>query len=229
MKSSSAKQFPLLVFDWDGTLVDSIGKIVNSLQHASREGIGAEISEQHARSVIGLGLDEAVSALHPELDKQQHAEDLLRIADAYRQHYIYDNDIPAPMFDGVANMLNKLREEGYTLAVATGKSRKGLDHTLKEHDMVDMFSITRTPTEARSKPDPLMLNEIIHETGFSATQTLMIGDSEHDLSMAKNANVASIAVTHGVHNRDTLEKLEPLACFDHITALHPYLQESINN
>ena len=113
-------RYPLLVFDWDGTLVDSIGRIVHSLQHASRTGIGVEISATLARSVIGLGLDEAVAALHPELDKQHHAVELKRVADAYRQHYIYDNDIPAPLFTGVADMLDALRSNVAELKSSVG-------------------------------------------------------------------------------------------------------------
>lgn len=220
-----SKKYPLLVFDWDGTLVDSIGRIVSSLQHASRTGIGVEISAELARSVIGLGLDEAVAALHPELDRQQHALELERVADAYRQHYIHDNDIPAPLFDGVEEMLHSLRDKGYTLAVATGKSRSGLDHTLEEHGMQSMFPVTRTPTETRSKPDPLMLQEIIQETGFTSTQALMIGDSEHDLRMARNAGVDSVAVTHGVHDGEVLARHAPLACLDDVTRLIALLEQ----
>ena len=223
------KRFPLLVFDWDGTLVDSIDRIVNSLQHASRTAIGADISDSHAKSVIGLGLAEAVASLHPELDQDEHKVELERIADAYRQHYLYENDIEAPLFDGVEDMLETLRSEGYTLAIATGKSRIGLDHTMQEHGVEAIFSITRTPTETRSKPHPLMLEEIMKHTGFGPEHTLMIGDSEHDLKMAVNATVAGIAVTHGVHDRRTLERLSPLACFDHVTELHPYLGDTKSN
>ena len=222
---SSNKRYPLLVFDWDGTLVDSIRRIVTSLQYASKTAIDVDISEHHARSVIGLGLAEAVAALHPELDQHSHGDELERIADAYRQHYLYENDIEAPLFDGVEDMLEALRFKGYTLAVATGKSRTGLDHALRDHGFESFFEITRTPSESRSKPDPAMLNEIMSETCYSPRHTLMIGDSEHDLKMASNAGVASIAVTHGVHGRETLEKHGPLTCLDRIAALDAYLHD----
>jgi phosphoglycolate phosphatase len=222
---SSKKKYPLLVFDWDGTLVDSIGRIVTSLQYASKTAIDVDISEYHARSVIGLGLVEAVAALHPDLNRDRHSDELERVADAYRQHYLYENEIEAPLFDGVEDMLDALRTKGYTLAVATGKSRTGLDHALREHGFESLFDITRTPTESRSKPDPAMLNEIMTEMAFSAQRTLMIGDSEHDLKMATNAGVASIAVTHGVHGKETLEKHSPLTCLDRITGLDAYLHD----
>jgi len=222
---SSNKQYPLLVFDWDGTLVDSILRIVTSLQYASKTAIDVDISESHARSVIGLGLVEAVAALHPELDQDQHSTELERVADAYRQHYLYENAIEAPLLDGVEDMLEALRSKGYTLAVATGKSRTGLDHALRDHGFGSLFDITRTPTESRSKPDPAMLNEIMTETAFSPRHTLMIGDSEHDLKMATNAGVASIGVTHGVHGRETLQKHSPLTCLDRIAGLDAYLHD----
>jgi phosphoglycolate phosphatase len=222
---NSNKQYPLLVFDWDGTLVDSIRRIVTSLQYASKTAIDVDISENHARSVIGLGLVEAVAALLPELDQDQHSAELERVADAYRQHYLYENEIEAPLFDGVDDMLEALRSKGYTLAVATGKSRAGLDHALRDHGFEALFAITRTPTESRSKPDPAMLNEIMAKTAFSPQHTLMIGDSEHDLKMATNAGVASIAVTHGVHGRETLQKHSPLTCLDRISGLDAYLHD----
>jgi len=218
------KQFPLLVFDWDGTLVDSIERIITSLQHASRQAADIHISETQARDVIGLGLIEAISKLHPELDAQIHSTVLNDIADAYRQHYLYHNTVPAPLFNGVDKLLDELREDGYTLAISTGKSRAGLQQSIDEHQLADYFATTRCAGENKSKPHPEMLHQIIHELNFSASQTLMIGDSEHDLKMANNANMQCIGVTHGVHDAKTLERFNPLTCLDDITELSDYLK-----
>ena len=220
------KQFPLLVFDWDGTLVDSIKRIVTSLQYASKQAIDMSVSETQARDVIGLGLSEAIAKLHPELDSQQHAVELNTIADTYRQHYLYDNTVPAPLFAGVNTLLNKLRDEGYTLAISTGKSRVGLQQSIEEHQLADYFATTRCADENKSKPHPEMLHEIVDELNFSASQTLMIGDSEHDLKMANNANMQCIGVTHGVHDAATLEKYNPLICLSNITDLSNFLNHN---
>ena len=217
------KPFPLLVFDWDGTLVDSIERIVTSLQHASKQAADIHIDETQARDVIGLGLNEAISKLHPELDTQLHATKLNNIADAYRQHYLYDNTVPAPLFAGVSDLLDELRENGFTLAISTGKSRVGLEQSIDEHQLADYFATTRCAGENKSKPHPEMLHEILDELNFAASQTLMIGGSEHDLKMANNANVQCIGVTHGVHDAKTLEKFNPLICLNNITELSDYL------
>lgn len=219
-------QFPLLVFDWDGTLVDSIERIVTSLQFASKQAVDTDLSESQARDVIGLGLMEAITKLHPELDTQQHADKLSDIADAYRQHYLFDNEVPAPLFDGVAELLKELRHDGYTLAISTGKSRAGLDRSIDEHQVADYFATTRCAGENKSKPHPEMLHEILDELKFSASQTLMIGDSEHDLKMANNANMQCIGVTHGVHDAATLNRHNPLTCLTDITDLSAYLSHN---
>ena len=226
MYQTTMKQFPLLVFDWDGTLVNSIERITTSLQFASKHAVDVSLSETQARDVIGLGLMEAISKLHPEFHVEQHAKELNTIADAYRQHYLYDNTVPAPLFDGVEQLLNELRNEGYTLAISTGKSRAGLEQSINEHKLADYFSTTRCAGENKSKPDPEMLHEILRELNFSADQTVMIGDSEHDLKMACNANMQSIGVTHGVHDATTLNKHKPLTCLADITELSTYLSHN---
>lgn len=219
------KHFSLLVFDWDGTLVDSIDRIVTSLQFASKQTVNIKLGETQARDVIGLGLMEAIEKLHPELDALQHSDELNNIADAYRQHYLHDNTVPAPLFNGVNDLLDELRDDGYTLAISTGKSRTGLDQSINEHKLAEYFSTTRCAGENKSKPHPEMLHEIIQELNFSAKQTLMIGDSEHDLKMANNANMQSIGVTHGVHDAATLNKHNPLTCLTDITELPAYLRQ----
>ena len=220
------KQFPLLVFDWDGTLVDSIERIVSSLQFASKQVTDINISDTQARNVIGLGLMEAIEKLHPELDSQQHSASLTNIAETYRQHYLHDNQIPAPLFAGVNKLLDELRENGYTLAISTGKSRIGLEMSINEHLLSDYFATTRCAGENKSKPHPEMLHEILSELNFSADQTVMIGDSEHDMKMANNADMPCIGVTHGVHDATILKKYKPLTCLDNITELSDYLSHN---
>ncbi len=220
------KHFPLLVFDWDGTLVDSIERIVTSLQFASKDITNILIDDTQAKNVIGLGLIEAVSKLHPELEKINDTVSINNIADAYRQHYLYQNNVPAPLFGGVREMLNELRAEDFILSISTGKSRAGLEQSINEHQLADYFTTTRCASENKSKPDPEMLFEILDELNFSAEQTLMIGDSEYDLKMANNANIRSVGITHGVHDALTLNKHKPLTCLNNIAELSAYLKQN---
>ncbi len=212
-------RFKLLVFDWDGTLIDSIERIVTSLQYASREVCGIHLDDDKARSVIGLGLHEAIERLHPELD----AVTTESVADAYRQNFLYDSKVPELLFDGVEDMLKQLVADKYTLAIATGKSRKGLDRAMQKHKLAHYFTTTRCAGENRSKPHPEMLNSILHQLDTHANDTVMIGDSEHDMLMAGNAGVNAIGVTHGVEDAESLMMHNPLACLDDITDLYEFL------
>ncbi|MCW8830470.1 MAG: HAD-IA family hydrolase [Gammaproteobacteria bacterium] len=209
------KPYSLLVFDWDGTLVDSIEQITTSLQAASKMIFSEQVTEEAARSVIGLGLQEAVERLHP--DKPQTLT--TKMADAYRHHYLNENRVPAHLFDGVIDMLDELLDRGFTMAIATGKSRIGLEHSLTEYPVSHYFTTTRCASDNRSKPHPEMLLSILDETRTEPSQTLMIGDSEHDLMMAKNANVDAVAVSHGAHTGDRLLQHKPLLCLDRVAEL----------
>lgn len=215
----SNNNYKVLVFDWDGTLIDSIERIATSLQIASELVCGMHISSSAARNVIGLGLIEAVSQLHPEADDAT----INALCEAYKQHYLYESEIEAPLFDGVVEMLDDLRSRGFTLAIATGKSRTGLDHSLASHQLAHYFSSTRCAGENRSKPHPEMLLGVLQDVGASIEQAIMIGDSEHDMKMASNAGVGAIAVTHGVHNAATLQQHPLLACLDRVTDLSKFL------
>ena len=221
--------YQLLVFDWDGTLIDSIERIVNSLQYASREVCGIRLGEDSARSVIGLGLREAIERLHPQLDDIE----VEAVANSYRQNFLYDNTVPELLFDGVEEMLQRLAADKYSLAVATGKSRKGLDRAMQKHKLGHYFHTTRCAGEHRSKPHPEMLNSILDELDIHAKRAVMIGDSEHDMRMADNAGVDAIGVTHGVEAADSLMAHNALACVDNITDLYEFLshntQECINS
>ncbi len=222
MNTVTRPPYNLLVFDWDGTLVDSIERIVTSLQTASHKVTGEGVSENAARDVIGLGLTEAVQRLHPEMNSEQ----VQQVAEAYKQHYLYENTVPANLFEGVKDFLDELLQQGFTLAVATGKSRQGLDKSLEEHKLADHFATTRCAGEYLSKPHPEMLLGILKDLGMAASQALMIGDSEHDLLMARNAGVASIGVTHGVHPAAVLQLHQPLTCLDRITDLSHFLSHN---
>jgi len=215
-------RYKLLVFDWDGTLIDSIERIVASLQYASREVCGIHLGEDKARSVIGLGLHEAIERLHPELD----AVKVESLADAYRQNFLVDSKVPELLFDGVEDMLKQLIADKYTLAIATGKSRIGLDRAIQRHKLGHYFATTRCAGENRSKPHPEMLNSILHQLDTRANDAVMIGDSEHDMLMAGNAGVDAIGVTHGVEDAESLMTFNPLTCLDDITDLYEFLSHN---
>lgn len=216
------KPYQALVFDWDGTLVDSIARITTSLQHAGEQVCGVEVSADAARHVIGLGLHEAIRHLHPTLA----ASEINAICEAYKQHYVHESEIAAPLFPGVTDLLEHLRSQGYTLAIATGKSRIGLDHSLASHGLSHYFSSTRCAGENRSKPHPEMLLGVLQDIGINTQQALMIGDSEHDMLMANNAGVKAIAVSHGAHTAENLLKHQPLVCLDQITELSGFLNHN---
>lgn len=215
-------QFKLLVFDWDGTLIDSIERIVTSLQHASREVCGIKLSEDRARGVIGLGLREAIQQLHPELD----AATVESVAASYRQNFLFDSQVPELLFDGVEELLQNLVADNYTLAIATGKSRPGLDRAMQKHQLSAYFAATRCADETRSKPHPEMLLSILHELDTENRDAVMIGDSAHDMRMANNAGVAAIGVTYGVEGAASLMAHQPLTCLDKITDVYEFLSHN---
>lgn len=203
-------QFDLLVFDWDGTLYDSIGWIVACLRQAARECDFEVPGEQAARSVIGLSLHHAMNSLYPGLAPDETS----RLTESYRAHYHRHDGQSLGLFPGVEDLLSRLRGEGYQLAVATGKARAGLDHALRETGLADTFHATRCADEAASKPDPLMLHQIIGELGAQRERTVLIGDSVHDMRMACHAGVAAIAVGCGANSLGELEAFKPLFSVD---------------
>lgn len=213
-------RFKLLVFDWDGTLMDSEARIVACVQAAARD-LGLEVpSARSCRNIIGLGLNEAVTTLFPGSDDVQVG----RVVDRYRYHFLVANKTPSVLFSGAADVLNKLVDDGFLLAVATGKGRRGLDLVLKSTGLGPLFHTTRCADETFSKPHPQMLLQILEELGIEAGEALMIGDTEYDLQMAKNARVKSLAVSYGVHSRERLMQFEPLGCLDAIHQLTDWLE-----
>lgn len=219
MRSSKYK---LLIFDWDGTLVDSIERITTSLQAASHQVCQIAISNNEARDVIGLGLREAIEKLHPQLEPEL----ISQVSEAYKHHYQNDNLIKEDPFDGVSDLLSDLKDNGYFLAVATGKSRVGFEHSISKYDMGKCFHSTQCTGENKSKPHPQMLHKILERLNICVTDAVMIGDSKHDMEMAKNAGMDSIAVTHGVHTAEVLAEYDPLICLDKITDLSNFLHHN---
>jgi len=214
-----ANAFRLLIFDWDGTLMDSIGTIVACTQAAVRELGLREISDDTIRGTVGLGLRETVEVLSPGSDEQLCG----RILEGYRRHWFSTyRDMPL-LFDGVRDMLRQLSEEGYLLAVATGKGRRGLDYALEQTGLQEIFHATRTADETFSKPHPQMLLDILDQLGVTAGEAVMVGDTTYDLEMARSARMDSVGVCSGGHGREELERLGPLACLDQVIELSPWL------
>ncbi len=214
------KQFDLIVFDWDGTLLDSTATIVASMQAAARD-LGLPVPDVRAAShVIGLGLQDAMQRAMPDLDPKSYP----RMVERYRYHYL-SQDHSLTLFDGVRDMLSDLASQGYFLAVATGKSRVGLNRALNTAGLMSVFDATRCADETFSKPHPAMLHEITRELGQDLRRTVMIGDTTHDLQMASNAGAAAIGVHFGAHPREELQALSPMFGADSIADLHAWLNE----
>lgn len=214
-----AKRFDLLVFDWDGTLLDSAGAIVAAIQAACRDLELPEPSDERARHVIGLGLGEALRHAVPELPEQRYPQ----MVDRYRHHYL-SRDHELLLFDGAAELVAELAGAGFTLAVATGKSRVGLDRALKASGLGAYFQASRCADECFSKPHPQMLEELMQEFAVAPERTLMIGDTTHDLQMARNAGVASLGVAYGAHPAAALDALAPLARLQKVEELAAWLR-----
>lgn len=207
--------FELIVFDWDGTLMDSEARIVACIQAAFADAGRSAPDRAAARNVIGLGLDEAMAMLWPEASIAERD----RIVAGYRHHFLGGNETPSDLFPGAVELLDWLAGRGYLLAVATGKSRRGLDHALESTGLASRFQATRCADETRSKPHPQMLLEVMDELGVPPADTLMVGDTEYDMLMARNAGTRALAVCHGVHERERLLRHGALAC---LASLHEF-------
>jgi phosphoglycolate phosphatase len=218
MPASRPRQYDLIAFDWDGTLFDSTRIIVRCIQQAVADVGGAVPSERDAAYVIGMGLMEALAHAAPDVPRERYAE----LGANYRKHYLVHQD-DITLFDGVLPMLGDLRQRQHRLAVATGKSRRGLDEALKSAQLSGLFDGSRTADETAGKPDPCMLIELMREFGTEPERTLMIGDTTHDLQMALNAGCASIGVSYGAHPTDDFAALGPRAVVHSVRELHDWL------
>nr|WP_186349085.1 HAD-IA family hydrolase [Pseudomonas lundensis] len=210
----------MLIFDWDGTLADSIGRIVTSMQEAAQRAGRAERDDEAIKGIIGLGLPEAILTLYPDMA----AEQVIAFRQHYANTYIALDAEPSPLFVGVVESLEAFRAQGYRLAVATGKARRGLDRVLKAHGWERFFDVTRAADETASKPDPLMLNQILAHCDMRPEQALMVGDASFDLLMARNAGIDSVAVSYGAQSIERLRDFDPVLEVDHFPELRGWLE-----
>ena len=218
--STRPRQFDLIAFDWDGTLFDSTTIITRCIQEAVRDVGGTVPSDKDAAYVIGMGLMQALAHAAPDVPKDRYPE----LGARYRHHYIErQNDIS--LFEGVLPLLAALQARQHWLAVATGKSRHGLDEALQAVELRGVFHASRTADETAGKPHPLMLMELMSELGAEPARTLMIGDTTHDLQMALNAGCASVGVSYGAHEPDGFAVLNPRHVAHSVADLHAWLAE----
>lgn len=213
--------YKLLVFDWDGTLMDSEAKIIACVDAATDELRSPRVNPDRIRNIIGLGLPEAMNSLFPERSERFR----VRFVERYRHYFMEGNGLSSELFPGVQPTLQSLKEEGYLLGVATGKSRMGLERDFGVTGLGAVFDVTRCADETSSKPNPRMLEEIMDELAVVPEQTVMIGDTEYDLAMANKAGTHAVAVAYGVHGRDRLLKFNPCVCLDSITDLLEWLKK----
>ncbi|TAN80890.1 MAG: HAD family hydrolase [Gallionella sp.] len=214
-----SKRYDLIVFDWDGTVMDSTAVIAGSIQAACRD-LGLPVpDDETARHVIGLGLDQALRHAVPDMPEAMRPDLVAR----YRHHFLA-HDLAIPLFAGARETVVELHGAGYRLGVATGKSRAGLDRALESTGLKQYFHATRTADQTFSKPHPAMLFELMDELSVSAERTLMVGDTTHDVLLAQNAKVDAVAMTHGAHPPEQLQELAPLALVADFAELRGWLK-----
>lgn len=212
--------YRLLVFDWDGTLIDSIGSIVACMHATVAELELPAVDDEVVRGTIGLGLHETLETLLPGAGPDLHA----RVMECYRRHWLGGYADRHPLIRGAEEILDELERDGYWLAVATGKSRRGLDRDLRRFGLAGRFLTSRTADETAGKPSPAMLFEILEELGVSAREALVVGDTVHDLRMAANAGIAAVAVSSGSAAPGELRRLDPLEVLPDVTHLPAWLR-----
>lgn len=215
------RRFDLIAFDWDGTLYDSTQIIVRCIQRAVADVGGQVPTDKAAAYVIGMGLMQALAHAAPDVPPARYAE----LGARYRFHYEQHKD-DLSLFEGVLPLLQALKERHHWLAVATGKSRRGLDETLRSVELQGVFDGSRTADETAGKPSPRMLHELMRECGTEPARTLMVGDTTHDLQMALNAGCASVGVSYGAHEPESFAALRPLHVAHSVRELHDWLMEN---
>lgn len=213
------KDVEAVIFDWDGTLIDSVEHIASSLHRAATELGYPEREFEAYRDIIGLGMIEALEKLYPGLTQ----EEMVRIREGYARYFFARETTPQQVFAGMDRVLSDLRAGGRSCAVATGKSRRGLKGALLSSGLGDYFAITRCADETRSKPDPAMLAEILEFHGLRPEQAVMIGDTRYDMEMAQRIGMPAIGVEWGVHKRDVLGQYSPHAVVSRVDELRSVL------
>ena len=211
----------LIVFDWDGTLMDSEAKIVTCMHSAINDLGMQQRSDDEVRHIIGLGLREALTQLYPEGTDSEYES----LVERYRHYFLHADETASPLFEGSRELIESLSQTEHFIAIATGKGRQGLDRVLNETGLADLFHYSRCADETHSKPNPQMLLDIMDYLGVEKEHTLMIGDTVYDLQMASNAGVDSLAVSHGVHEQHLLQECNPLAIVSDINEVAHWLNE----
>lgn len=217
------KLYQCVIFDWDGTIMNSEARIVDAIQTAAQMS-GLPVLPYHdSKQIIGLSLEKAILGLYPEAD----AEKVETMAQNYSHTFLETSEVEMLPFEGAQDLLETLKQQKVLTAVATGKSRKGLDRVLAEVGYDGLFDMTRTPVESESKPSPLMLQQILDEFGLSPDQAVMVGDTEFDMLMAQNIGMDRIALSHGVHELERLKAFNPVAHFDDLLSMKNWLLDQI--
>ena len=211
--------YDLLIFDWDGTIIDSEASIINSMQAAARDLTIDEPADAAVRNIIGLGLPEAIRMLFPDADDKF----VISLRERYVHHFLSADPSRSCLFPGVREALHNLHHQGFRLAVATGKSRRGLNRVLEDTQLGKLFEITKCADETASKPDPLMLEEILFVTDVPTHRAVMIGDTEYDLEMGHRAKMDTIAVSYGAHEMERLSRWNPVREVDEFAELEEWL------
>lgn len=217
------KRYKAVIFDWDGTLMNSEARIVDAIQTAARETGLPVLSYHDSKQIIGLSLENAILGLYPDLNQSQ----VVAMSEAYTQCFLEESNVDMVPFDGAEALLLNLKQQGLKLAIATGKSRKGLNAVLAETGFGVYFDMTRTPVESASKPDPLMLTQILEEFGIESSEAVMIGDTTFDMEMALNIEMDRVALSHGVHQTEVLQAFNPKATLDSLNELNMWLMNHI--
>ncbi|HEY7773401.1 MAG TPA: HAD-IA family hydrolase [Marinagarivorans sp.] len=210
----------LAIFDWDGTVSDSTGKIVRCVQLAADELGFPALAPEAIKDIIGLSLPNAVAKLYPDLAP----DGVALLAQTYSKHYVADDHVPG-FYDGALEALETLHDERFTLAVATGKSRKGMERVFDQLGVRHLFAFSRCADETASKPDPLMLTQLLHLAQRCHTQAVMVGDTEFDMAMAKAIAMPRIAVSYGAHHISRLQNYQPALCVDDLRLLVPWFKQ----
>jgi len=217
--------YKLVIFDWDGTLMDSIGRIVSSMQAAAHHYKLTIPTVMQVKGIIGLSFPKAFELLFPDASEEKIKD----IFSQYRYQYLEEVTTPAPLFENALSLLKLLNDNNKLLAVATGKSRQGLERVFTSTQTADFFHASRSGDEANSKPDPEMLISLLDELNLTAKQAVMIGDTSYDMEMAQAAGIDRIGITLGVHSREILNGYQPVAIVDSLLELQTLLLPSVQS
>jgi phosphoglycolate phosphatase len=214
------KQYSFVIFDWDGTLMDSTARIVSAMQATARTANLPEPSDKAVKSIIGLSMEAVMDEMFPTANNSKREE----LFEIYRYQYVEGDKTPSPLFEGTLPLLNWLKSNDIPIAIATGKARQGLDRVLNQVGLIDFFDYTICADEAKSKPDPQMVEHLLERANKQKHETLILGDSVHDLKMANNAGVKSVGVTSGANTHAELDLHEPIIILERVCHLRSWLQ-----